>query len=141
MDIIQICSLLLLNALQSAPTWSFENHLWDFFNYSISRQACKLNWQVGYVSLPEWIGKMAAQRGRVFMGSVQAQRSMKWSSQKMKLQRASQPCSQACMRLFMGLCTCDGRARQHHIIAGPRRAELLLPTCVWLNSETCTAKN
>lgn len=112
-----------------------------FFNYSISRQACKHNWQVGYVSLPEWIGKVAAQRGRVFMGSVQAQRSMKWSSQKMKLQRASQACSQACTRLFMGFCTCDGPARQHHISAGPQRAELLLPACVWLNSETCTAKS
>lgn len=42
-----------------------------FVNDGISRQACKHNWQFGYVSLREWIGKKAAQGGRLFMGSVQ----------------------------------------------------------------------
>lgn len=53
-------------------------------------------------------------------GQCAVQRSIKWSRQKMKFQRASHYCSQACLhRSLHGLLQnrCDGSCWQHQIIA------------------------
>lgn len=144
MEIIQICILLLFSALLSAPTWSLENHLWGFFYFSIiafpdSHESTtdRLDTCHSQGGLGRWLLREEESSWGV------CKRSARWNdpARKWNFSEPHNTAHRPFTRLFMGFCTCDGRARQHRVIAGPQRAELLLPVSVWLNSETCTAKN